>query len=171
MLPYIPTVIKQERSSLPYIFFNYPTWKVTVIFQKICRKARILAGMSTHKRRWACMIPSYASQYSSTQWENGIKKNQTRNQGKGGGTNRGAEVSFALAATGRSLARTDEVTHSKITYYNCNVRGHYSVSCPSTYKRANGVTSLQVGASFTQCFPSIEYSKQTHMQPKFVTDT
>ena len=84
------------------------------------------------------------------------QQNPTRNQGRGVVTNRGVEVSFSQAATGGALAITDRVTYAKITCYNCNVRGHYSVSCPSTDKLTNVVTSLQVGVSFTQSFPSTE---------------
>ena len=88
--------------------------------------------------------------------EERYQQNPTSNQVKGGGTNRRAEVSSAQAEKGGVLARTDGVTHAKITCYNCNMRGHYSGSCKSTEKRTNGITSLQVGASFTQCFPSTE---------------
>ena len=84
------------------------------------------------------------------------QQNPTRNQGRGRGTNRGAAVRFAQVATGGSLARTDGVTHDEITCYKCNTRGHYSGSCTSTDKRTNGITSLKVGASFTQCLSSPE---------------
>ena len=63
---------------------------------------------------------------------------------------------FSQAATGEALSGTDGVTHAKTNCCNCNARGHYSGSCTSTYKRANVVTSLQVGVFFTQCFPSAE---------------
>ena len=65
-------------------------------------------------------------------------------------------MSFAQAATGGALAGTDRVTHAKITCYNFNVIGHYSVNFPSTNRRTNGVTSLQFGASLNQCSPSTE---------------
>ena len=84
------------------------------------------------------------------------RQNSTRNQGRGKGTNRGAELSLTQAATGGALTGKDRVTHAKITCYSCNARGHYSGNCPSTDKRTNGITSLQVGAFLNQCFPSTE---------------
>ena len=91
--------------------------------------------------------------YSVGEW---YQQNPTKNQGSGGGKNRGAKLIFTQAATGGALDRTDGDTHAEIACYNYNARGHYSGSCPSTENCTNGVTSLQVGTSFTQCFPSTE---------------
>ena len=84
------------------------------------------------------------------------RQNSTRNQGRGKGTNRGAELSLTQAATGGALTGKDRVTHAKITCYNCNARKHYSGKCPSTNRRTNDVTSLQFSAFFTRCLPSTE---------------
>ena len=73
-LSLMPTIIKQERSSVQYFFWKETTWKGTAVFYNSCRKAHILSGTSTHKWLWTCMIPSYASQDNSTLWENVIEK-------------------------------------------------------------------------------------------------
>ena len=65
-------------------------------------------------------------------------------------------MSFAQASTIGALAGKYRVAHAKITCYNYNARGYYSGNCPSTNRRTNGVTSLQVGTYFTHFFLSTE---------------